>query len=353
MSRPRGGLPEAHILGGMDISRVIARVLSLTPVRAFLRYSERRGAMLADSVTYRALFSVFAAVLLGFSIAALWLGNDPVAWQALIAAVDRAVPGLVGEGGLIDPDKISAPGGLTVAGVIAAVGLIGAAIGAIGSLRTAMRIICDQGTDDVPFWLVMLRNVGLAIGAGGALAISAAVTMIGTAGLGLVASWLGVGSDDAIVTWGGRLVAILATFVLDAVAVAALFRVLSGVRAPARALWTGSLLGAVALTVLQQLSGLFVGGATSNPLLASFAALIALLLWFNLSAQVILIATAYIVTLVREREDRVRERFGASTFAERRVQQSENAVSMATVELEAARAALAEEREKSADAARR
>jgi membrane protein len=36
--------------------------------------------MLADSVTYRALFSVFAGVLLGFSIAALWLAGNPVAW---------------------------------------------------------------------------------------------------------------------------------------------------------------------------------------------------------------------------------------------------------------------------------
>jgi hypothetical protein len=64
----------------------------------------------------------------------------------------------------------------------------------------------------------------------------------------------------------------------------------------------------VGLTVLQQLSGLFVGGATSNPLLVTFASLIALLLWLNLSAQVILIAVAYIFTLVREGEDRVRER---------------------------------------------
>lgn len=329
----------------MDISRVIARVLSLTPVRAFLRYSERRGPMLADSVTYRALFSVFAAVLLGFSIAALWLGSDPVAWQALIAAVDRAVPGLVGEGGLITLDKIEAPTGLSVAGVIAAVGLVGAAIGAIGSLRTAMRAVCDQGIDDVPFWLVLLRNVGLAIGAGGALALSAVVTVLGTAGLGMVAGWLGLGAHDPLITWGSRLLAILVTFLLDAVAIAVLFRVLSGVRAPARALWTGSIVGAVGLTVLQQLSGLFVGGATSNPLLVSFAALIALLLWFNLSAQVILIATALIVTLVREGEDRVRERFGASTFAQRRVRQAEDAVALASAELAAARTALAAEKD--------
>ncbi|RZI93161.1 MAG: YihY/virulence factor BrkB family protein, partial [Microbacterium sp.] len=88
----------------MNVARIIAWALARTPVRAVLRYSESRGPMLADSVTYRALFSIFAGVLLGFSVAALWLAGDPQAWGALVEAVDRTVPGLVGEGGLIDVD---------------------------------------------------------------------------------------------------------------------------------------------------------------------------------------------------------------------------------------------------------
>jgi len=328
----------------MDIPRIIAWALSLTPVRAFLRYSERRGPMLADSVTYRTLFSVFAGVLLGFSVAALWLAGNDQAWNALISAVDSAIPGLVGEDGLIDPADIDVPVGLSIAGILSLVGLVGAAIGAIGSLRTAIRSLCDQTHDDVPFWLVMLRNLALAIGVGGALLASAVVTMLGTAGLGVVAGWFGAADGDPLVVWGGRLLAIVVTFALDAVAIAILFRVLSGVRAPARALWAGALLGGVGLTVLQQLSGLFIGGATSNPLLASFASLIALLLWLNLSAQVILIASSFIYTLHTENDDRVRTRFGATTFIQRRVQQAENAVALAAAELNAARAAAAEEK---------
>lgn len=339
---------EVHILGGMDLSRIIARALTLTPVRAFLRYSERRGPMLADSVTYRTLFSLFAAVLLGFSIAALWLSGDTDAWRALVAAVDRAVPGLVGENGLVKVDEISLPVGLSIAGALSLVGLVGAAIGAIGSLRTAMRIVCDKLIDDVPVWLVLLRNLALAVGVGAALLASAAVTMIGTAGLDVVAQWLGLAREDPAIAWGTRWLAILVTFVLDAVVVAVLFRVLSGVRASATALWTGALIGAVGLTVLQQLSGLFVGGATSNPLLASFAALIALLLWVNLSAQVILISTSYIFTVAEEQDDRVRARYGSATFLQRRVRTAENAVALATAELEAARRAERGERERSA-----
>ncbi|QLD12834.1 YihY/virulence factor BrkB family protein [Microbacterium oleivorans] len=329
------------------VSRSIAWALQRKPVRAFLLYSEHRGAVLADSVTYRTLFSVFAGVLLGFSIAALWLAGDPAAWQALIDAVNRVIPGLVGEDGLIKLDDITAPTGLTIAGVIATVGLAGAAIGAIGSLRTAMRAIADEMSDDVLFVWVLLRNLALAIGIGGALVAAAGVTFLGTAGVGILADLVGLADTDPLVQFGGWFVSVLVVFALDAVAVAVLFRVLSGVRARRKTLWSGALLGAAGLTVLQQLSGLFVGGATSNPLLVSFASLIALLLWLNLSSQVILVATAYIVTSVREEEDRVRYRFGAATFLQRRVQRAEDAVSAAARELEKARALEADERSSS------
>ncbi|WP_434811671.1 YihY/virulence factor BrkB family protein [Microbacterium sp. bgisy189] len=323
---------------------MVAWMLRRSLVRAYFRYSMNKGPMLADSVTYRTLFSVFAGVLLGFSIAAIWLTGNPTAWQALVAAVDSAVPGLVGDDGLIDTSEIAPMAGLTIAGAVSLLGLIGAAIGAIGSLRLAMRQIAGIVGDDTLFIWVLLRNLLLAVTVGAGLLASAGATMLGTAGLDLVAGWLGVAGDDPLVTVAGRALAIVVTFVLDAVIIAALFRVLSGVRAKPKALWSGALVGAVGLTVLQQLSGLFVGGATSNPLLATFGSLIALLLWLNLSAQVILIATAFIVTKVAEDADRVRETHGSTTIAQLRVHRAEDAVVAASAELRTAQAAARSER---------
>lgn len=319
--------------------RTIAWLLQRSPVRAYLRYSNEHGSALADSVTYRTLFSVFAGVLLGFSLAALWLAGNPAAWTALTDALDAAIPGLVGEGGLVRLDSIQAPAGLSIAGAVSLLGLIGAAIGAIGSLRVAIRRLAGTSGDDVAFVWVVLRNLGLAVGAGLLLAASAAATVLGTAGLGVVADGLGVAHDHALVAVGARALAVAVTFAMDAVVVAALFRVLSGLRVTPGALWSGAVLAAAGLTVLQQLSGLFVGGAASNPLLATFASLIALLLWLNLSSQVILIACAFIVTRAAERRDRVRERFGVRTFAALRVRQAEDAVDIAVRDLNEARAA--------------
>jgi membrane protein len=318
---------------------VIAWALARRPVRAALLYTERRGPMLADSVTYRALFSVFAGVLLGFSIAALWLAGNPDAWRAIIDAVQAAVPGLIGENGVIDASDLRTPASFSIAGIVSLVALIGAALGAIGSLRTAVRVVAGTVQDDILWIWVILRNLALGIGIGASFVLAAAVTFVGQLGVSWIADLLGLPADSAAVAWTVRLLSLLVVFALDAGLIVAIFLLLSGVRPAARSLWAGALLGAFGLIVLQELSGLFVGGATSNPLLASFASLLALLIWLNLSSQVILVACAYIVTAEEERKDRLHERFGASTFVQRRLQRAEVDVRIATAELRAAQRA--------------
>ncbi|WP_186307699.1 YihY/virulence factor BrkB family protein [Microbacterium sp. 1.5R] len=313
-------------------------------VRSFLLYSERRGPMLADSVTYRALFSVFAAVLLGFSIAALWLAGNPDAWRAIIDAVQSVVPGLIGEGGVINPDDLREPISLSVAGIVSAVALLGSALAAVGSLRTAIRVVAGTSHDDVLFIWVMLRNLLLAIGIGGLFVTAAGVTFVSRIGISWISGLLGIADDSAAATWIIGIASVLIVFALDTVLIAGVFRVLSGVKASAKSLWTGAIVGGAGLVVLQQLSSLFVGGATSNPLLASFASLLALLIWLNLSTQVILISSAFIVTSEEERHDRVRARFGATTFPQRRVQRAEVDVAIATAELRRAQEAEREAR---------
>ena len=324
------------------VRRAIAWILQLRIVRALLLYGEHRGPMLADSITYRALFSVFAGVLLGFSAAALWLGGNPDALRALGDALDSVIPGL---SDVVDPTRIQARVSFTVVGIVSLAGLVGAAISAIGSLRTALRVLADELTDDTLFVWVILRNLLVGIGFGGLLLAAAAASFLASAGIGGIVGWLGIPEGSGVAEALVRIPTILVVFAVDTLAIVLVFRLLSGVRAPARALWGGALLGGLGLTVLQELSGLFVRSATSNPLLVSFASLIALLLWFNLSAQVILIASSYIVTATEEAHDRIRSRYGASTFAQRRRQRAENRVHAATAELRAAQEAEERERE--------
>lgn len=335
--------PSSGGLGRL-IESVTRWALSRTAVRAGLLYSERRGPMLADSVTYRALFSVFAGLLLGFSIVGLWLAGDPAAWKSVVGAVQSVIPGLIGRDGVVQVSDLRVPVTLSITGVLSLLALVGAALGAIGSLRTAVRVICGTTHDDVLWVWVVLRNLLLAVGIGAAFLFSAALTVVGRVGVDALTSLLGIHSDSPVATWAVRLVSLLVVYALDVALIAGVFRLLSGLRPAARSLWTGALLGGLGLLVLQELSGLFVGGATSNPLLASFASLLALLIWLNLSSQVILVSCALVVTLEDERRDRVHARFGATTFPERRVRRAEEEVAIATAELRAAQRAAKEVR---------
>ncbi|UNK69627.1 YhjD/YihY/BrkB family envelope integrity protein [Microbacterium sp. H1-D42] len=336
-------------------SALIRWMLRRRLVRAALLYSGRRGPMLADAVTYRALFSVFAGVLLGFSVAGLWLSQDDAAWEAIVGAVDAAVPGLLTTGdqaGIVDPDSIRAPAGLSIAGVISLVGLIGSALGAIGAMRTAIRTIAGTVSTDIAWYFIVLRNLLLALLIGGGFAAAAALTFSGELVVRVTADALGLPSGAGAVFWTTRVLSLLVVLILNAVIVAAAFRILSGLRVSARVLWSGALLGAVSLLVLQELSGLFVGGASANPLLASFASLLALLLWLNLSTQVILLACAFMAVSAREEHDRVTARFGAETLAEAALDRAEQDVRIATAALRTAQQSVAEQHDGSESSVR-
>ena len=196
--------------------------------------------------------------------------------------------------GVFDVSTIEAPASFTIAGIVALVFLVLSAIGAIGSLRAALRTLSDEVHDDA-FWIwVMVRNFLLALAIGAGFLLSAIAALFGSAFLEVIEKWTGIDSTAyaGLLTGFG---AIVVVFVLDTGLFALVFVSLSGLHVRARTLWVGALLAGVGLTVLQQLSGLFVQGADNNPLLASFAVLIALLLWVNLSAQVILIASTWII----------------------------------------------------------
>jgi len=171
------------------------------------------------------------------------------------------------------------------------------------------------------------------------------VTFVAGIGLEFLSDLLGLPAESANSRWVLRIVSLVVVYALDVLLIFGIYRLLSGLHAPARAVWPGLLLGGAGLLVLQELSSLFVGGARANPLLASFASLLALLIWMNLSSQVILIACAYITTGAEEAHDRISASESVRTFAQRRVQRAQEDVAIATRALRAAEKVEAAERE--------
>ena len=92
---------------------------------------------------------------------------------------------------------------------------------------------------------------------------------------------------------GARLIALLASFLIDAGVLALLIRV-CGVRAPRGDLLQGAGLGALAFGILRQTGTGAVGAAArGNPMLAPFTAMIVLILWLHLACRVVLYTCAW------------------------------------------------------------
>ena len=285
------------------MGRATARVIALKPVRVFVLYNEKRGPLLAAGLAFQSIFAVFAGLWVGFAIAGLVLVSNLGLREALIDVLAQTVPGLIdpdGSGsGIVDPDALLSAGVFGWTGAIALVGLLLSALGWLAGARDAVRTILDLPGSRINPVLLWLKDLGLAAGFGALLALSAVLSVIGTVALDGVLLALGI-RDTTLSTVLGCAVTLSVMFVLDAVVLGMLYRVLAGVKVPFRHLGRGALIGAVALGALKVLGTSLLGGASNNPLLASFAVLLGLLIWFNFVCQVIVIAASWVAVSVAD-----------------------------------------------------
>jgi membrane protein len=284
------------------IQAVVAAIQKLKPTRVFQHYLARRGPILSAGLSYQAIFSVFAAVWASFSVAGLILGANPELRDALFDVIATSVPGLIdrGGGGAIDPDDLLASDLLAQTGVLALLASVLTAIGWLASARDAVRDIAELAAPPTNFLLLRVRDLGLALVFGIALILSAALSVASTTALTWVLDAMGVDEQSATATIAARSLGLVLAFVFDIAVLAALYRVLAGVPVPSRPLWQGALLGALALGVLKALGSTLLTFTSNNPLLASFAVIVGLLIWFNLVCQVILIGAAWVVVSATE-----------------------------------------------------
>lgn len=318
---------------------LIGFVTSLRPVRVYTHFTDRNGPIMAGGMSYQAIFAVFAAVWVGFSIAGIFFVNSPQLTDQLYSTINHSVPGLIGPRGVIDPKSLSFSGTFKWTGAIALVGLLLTALGWLSTTAQAIRGIFGMRKQTMFFLLLKLRELGLGLLFGLALILSAVVSLASTTALTVIFGFAGISQDSFWYQATARAVGILLVLLIDTATLAALFRVLSRVRIPMRRLVTGALIGGVALGVMKILGGALLGGATRNPLLAAFAVIIGLLIWFNLVSTVILLAASWIAVGLHD-ADIAPMSLGADHMAEEKErQEAEEQRARAEAEVTAAREA--------------
>lgn len=286
-----------------QIAHVTAMVTGLKPVRVLVHYATSRGPLLAAGLSYQAIFASFAAIWVAFAISGFVIRANPQLEQALFELLATNVPGLIdtGGGGAIDPDRLLSASILGWTGAVAAIGLFLTVLGWLASGRDAVRTLFGMPAPTTNPVLLKLKDLALAFGFGALVVTSAALSVFGASVLEWLFDLTGVEDGSAPATVAARAGGFVLVLLLDTVVLGTFYRIVSGIRIPLRLLVPATLIAAVALGVLKALGTTLLGGTTTNPLLASFAAIIGLLIWFNFVCQVILIGAAWIAVSAQDR----------------------------------------------------
>lgn len=317
------------------------RTLALFPVRVWRHFLQHNGFLLAAGVSYQALFAIFAAIYLAFAVAGLWLGASEEAVDALIDVINSYIPNLIQpEGGLFTPAQAqeiaaSTTGVLSVTGLIALGTVIWTAIGWVTFSRRATRDIFGLPPDLRSYVMLKARDLLAALIFGVALIAGSLLSSASAAALSWLLGLIGWETGSAGLTLSIRVGTVVVSFALLSGALAAMVRFLTGTSLAWKTIWPGALLGGAAMTVLQYGAGFLLSYTPRNPLLATFAIFVGLLLWFRVNGVVMLVASSWIAVSARDRDLPLTQRSDAQRLAdEHRI-----LVAAARIRLDAARSA--------------
>ncbi|MCC4907894.1 YihY/virulence factor BrkB family protein [Microbacterium sp. cx-59] len=288
-------------------SRLTQRTLAWLPIRVWRHFLQHNGFLLAAGISYQSLFTIFAAIYLAFAVVGVWLGGDAQAVGQLIDLINSYIPNLISEHGLVKPGQVqeiadSSASLLTVTGGIALIVIVWTAIGFVTYARRAVRDTFGLPYDSRSYVLLKARDLIAALAFGVALVAGSVLVQMTTWALDLVFSLFGWTSDSTASNISVRVLTLVVAFAINALALALLFRFLTGTSLRWRRIWPGSLLGGGALALLQVGAGLLLVYTPSNPLLATFAIFIGFLLWFRINGIVILVAAAWIAVETSDRD---------------------------------------------------
>ena len=299
---------EAPIDHAVQITR---RTLAWFPIRVWRHFLQNNGFLLAAGVSYQALFSMFALIYVAFAGAGLWLGGTPTAIERLIRVINEYLPGLIAEdGGLFTTAQVTqiaqqSVSVLAVTGSAALLAAVWTSIGFITFSRRAVRDIFAVPPDRRNFLLLKTRDFLASLVFAALLLVGSALASTGTWAIGLVFELFSWDTESAWYALAIRLGAIAVSFAVFSIAVGVLMRFLVGIALPVHRILPGALLGGGALTVLQLGAGWLLSYTPANPLLATFAIFVGLLLWFRLVGIVLLVASSWVAVAARDDDERL------------------------------------------------
>lgn len=271
------------------IGPLVSRLMETHAYRSYETLVRVHWARLAAAITFISFLALFPLIAVGAAIGAALLSDKQL--DKIEDKIADQVPGISDQLGI---DNLVAHAGTV--GLVAGALLLFTGVGWVGSMRDCLRAVWDKDDlDEGNPVMRKLKDAGVLFGLGGAALVTLAISSVGSVAVGWVADLLNIPENGA----GGvllRIAALLVAVVADFLLLLYLLTLLPGVEPPRRRLLVAALVGAVGFELLKLLLGSYMRGVASKSMYGAFGVPIALLLWINFTAKLLLFCAAWTAT---------------------------------------------------------
>ncbi|MFE1553069.1 YihY/virulence factor BrkB family protein [Streptomyces sp. NPDC058718] len=275
------------------IGPAAARLMRTHAWRSYETLDEVHWSRLAAAITFLSFLALFPLITVAAAIGAALLSTEQL--DKIEEKVADQVPGISDQ---LDIDGLVANAGTV--GLIAGALLLLTGISWIGSMRECLRAV--WGLDDVEEGNPIVRkgkDALVLLGLGGVAVCSLAASWLGSTAVGWTADKAGISGEGA----GGYLLqaaAVLVAAAADFLMLLYILTLLPGVQPPRRRLLVAAVIGAIGFELLKLLLGGYMKGVAGKSMYGAFGTPIALMLWINFTAKLLLFCAAWTATGSRQ-----------------------------------------------------
>ncbi|GHE34409.1 membrane protein [Streptomyces vinaceus] len=271
------------------IGPLVLRLMRTHAWRAYERLDRVHWSRLAAAITFISFLALFPLITVAAAIGAGLLSQDQL--DRLQKNLSEQVPGISEQ---LDIEGLVANAGTI--GLVAAALLLVTGIGWVGSMRDCLRAVWDKDDEDLGNPILRKGKDALVlVGLGGVGLASAAASILGSSAVGKFGGWLGVpqhGAGGVLLRAGAFLVGVVAAFLI----LLYVLTLLPGVEPPRRRLIQAALIGAAGFELLKLLLSGYMRGVAAKSMYGAFGVPVALLIWINLMAKLLLFCSAWTAT---------------------------------------------------------
>ncbi|MGW5419656.1 YihY/virulence factor BrkB family protein [Streptomyces sp. NPDC003943] len=267
----------------------VVRFMRTHAWHAYERLDEVFWTRLAAAITFISFLSLFPLITVAAAIGAALL--TPEQLDRIETKLADQVPGISDQldiGGLV--------ANAATVGLVAGAVLLFTGISWIGSMRECLRSVWKlDGVDEGNPFARKGKDTLVLLGLGGVMVCSLAASWLGSTAVGWSADRIGLshsGAEGILLQAAAVLVAVVADFLI----LSYVLTLLPGVEPQRRDVVVAALMGAVGFELLKLLLGGYMRGVAAKSMYGAFGVPVALLLWINISAKLLLFCAAWTAT---------------------------------------------------------